>query len=423
MVSIVFLNHYFQLSCRKVSQTMKLPAPVVAFMILVVYWLLTMASLRIITRWLKDRRSSRRPWFVSFYLAAAGAITLLLLWFYGVRPSQQTDHFYFYYTLFNALLIADILSKLPLASTYLITMFPLRRRSVQVITRMGLVLSAGIGAIFMVGILCGPKSLTVKEQTLYSSQLPSSFDGLRIIHFSDTHLGSFRKTKLLKRFSAVVGHFKPDLICFTGDLVNNYAQETAIYMSELKQFTSSMGNFAVLGNHDYGDYTAWPDSLAKIHNSEALKASIQSAGFRLLNNESEALFKGSDTVYMFGFGYSGHRTGHSYADKDLVNKSLPDSCFSIVLCHDPGYWDSDLKQDKRYSLTLSGHTHAMQWGFYPAGISLSPGRMLREKWGGIYREGETYINVNRGTGIVGMYFRIDMPAEITLLTLKRAEIH
>ncbi|HPT31129.1 MAG TPA: metallophosphoesterase [Prolixibacteraceae bacterium] len=402
---------------------MKLPAPVAALIILVVYWLLTMASLRMISGWLKDRRTSRHQLFVRFYAAAAWVLTLLLLWFYEVRPSQHIDHYYFYYTLFNALLITDILIKLPLAAIYLITLFPIRKRLVQVITRMGFILSAGIGVTFIVGIIYGPNSLTVKEQTLSSAKLPPSFDGLRIIHFSDTHLGSFRRTNLLKRFSAEVVRFKPDLICFTGDLVNNYAQETAIYMDELKQFTSSMGNFAVLGNHDYGDYTAWPDSLAKIYNAEALKASIRNAGFRLLNNETAVLVKGNDTVYMVGFGYSGHRTGHSYADKDLVNRILPDSCFSIVLCHDPGYWDSDLKQDKRFSLTLSGHTHALQWGFYPAGISLSPARLIIEKWGGIYRNGGNYINVNRGTGIVGMYFRIDMPAEITLLTLKRMEIH
>jgi hypothetical protein len=263
----------------------------------------------------------------------------------------------------------------------------------------------------------------VQEYTLTFRNLPPSFDGLRIVQFSDTHLGSFRMTKLLTRFSAVAERFEPDLVLFTGDLVNNYGMEASRYSDEFRQFTSSLGNFAVLGNHDYGDYTIWSDSIDKVMNFNQIKSEFRNMGFRLLCNESIQLVRNNDSLFIAGLENPGHQPFTDYADKEMAARQITDGSFCILLCHDPGLWDTDIIKDSRFSLTLSGHTHGLQWGIYPAGIRLSPGMMIRKSWGGLYRKDDRYLYVNRGTGVVGMFFRIDMPAEITLLTLKRGEIN
>jgi len=401
---------------------MKLLLPVTMLIILFLYWLMTILAWRIIRLWLDDHFLSGRKWVAWFYFGASLAITLLFMLVYGIRPSQSAAHYYFFHTLFNALLIADLLSKFPPAVASLIILFSRQERKKQVIVRMGLILSAGLLALVLTGILSASTSIAVRKQTLAFPDLPAAFDGMRIVHFSDSHLGSFRKTRLLNKFTYVIRSFKPDLVCFTGDLVNNYATEAEKYISELRQFTSAMGNFAILGNHDYGDYTEWKDSLAKAANFRRISNSIREAGFRLLVNDTAMVTLNGDTLYVTGFSYPGRRPASLRANMELAVSRLPDSCFCITLCHDPELWHSDLLRDNRFGLTLSGHTHGLQWGYYPAGIALSMARLIRENWAGLYRDGSRYLYVNRGTGVVGMLFRIDMPPEITLLTLKRVEI-
>jgi predicted MPP superfamily phosphohydrolase len=245
---------------------------------------------------------------------------------------------------------------------------------------------------------------------------------MRIVHFSDAHLGSFRNTKLLSKFTYVTQSFRPDLVCFTGDLVNNYGSEPIKYRNELKQMAAGEGNYAILGNHDYGDYTKWPDSLFKSANFQDITEAFRTSGFRLLLNDSAMLTRGGDTLYITGFSYPGRQPlFHKTAIEQVVNR-LPAHCFCIALCHDPELWTTSLSRDSRFGLTLSGHTHGLQWGYYPAGIALSMARLVRKNWAGHYRKGNSHLYVNRGTGVVGMFFRIDMPAEITLLTLKRVEV-
>jgi hypothetical protein len=206
-------------------------------------------------------------------------------------------------------------------------------------------------------------------------------------------------------------------------MVNNFGTEASQYADEFREMTSSLGNFAILGNHDYGDYTAWSDPMDKVLNFNRIKTEFRNAGFTLLCNESIQLVRKSDSIYLVGLENPGLPPLADYADKEMAVSQLPDSCFAIMLCHDPGLWDADIKGDGRFSLTLAGHTHGLQWGVYPAGIRLSPGKLIRKRWGGLYKNDDSYLYVNRGTGVVGMFFRIDMPAEITLLTLKRGEIN
>jgi len=402
---------------------MKLLPPVATLIILVLYWLMTILAWRIIRLWMNDREHFRRKLVMWLYFGAAVLVTLIFLFLYAIRPSQSSASYYFFHTLFNALLIADLLSKLPLTFASLVALFRLRDRTKKVIVRMGLMGSAGLFLLLLTGILYGTTSLTVRKHTLVFADLPPAFDGLRIVHFSDSHLGSYSKTKLLEKMTSVTQSFRPDLICFTGDLVNNYGTEAVKYINELRQFNSAAGKFAILGNHDYGDYTKWPDSLAKAANFLEISDAIRESGFRLLCNETERVVRNGDTLYLTGFCYPGHRPVVHRADMELAVSRLPDSCFCIALCHDPEFWNSDLLRDKRFGLTLSGHTHGLQWGIYPAGIALSMARLIRENWAGLYRDGERCLYVNRGTGVVGMLFRIDMPAEITLLTLKRVEIN
>jgi uncharacterized protein len=349
--------------------------------------------------------------------------TILFSIFYFVHPDQSGIHYYYLYSTFNAVFTADLVCKIPFAIVALAFIFLRHNRTRMVLLRLGLILSAGMFFVFLNGFLIGGQSFVKREVTLTFHNLPPAFDGLRIVQLSDSHLGSANMKELMKNLTSVSDGFKPDLVVFTGDLVNNFAGETIGYPSFFQTFKSTYGNYAVPGNHDYGDYTQWPDSPQKEQNWNGIKNAYQESGFKLLCNESEKIIQGGDSIYIVGVENPGHPPFPQYADLVKAIKGMPDSAFCILLCHDPGFWDASVKLDNRFPITLAGHTHGLQWGFQLAGIRLSMIKPIMKRWGGLYEYDHRFIYVNRGIGMIGMHFRIDMPAEITLFTLQRGEIN
>ncbi|HMU44877.1 MAG TPA: metallophosphoesterase [Chitinophagaceae bacterium] len=248
--------------------------------------------------------------------------------------------------------------------------------------------------------------------------LPSAFDGVRIIHISDTHLGSFNsRFHIFDRAVSIINHLEPDYIFFTGDLVNNYAYELQGWEETFTKMKARRGKFAVPGNHDYGDYSEWPSETAKTANFSAIKEFYERIGFRLLLNDSFITRNGVDYMAIIGVENWGMPPGPNYCDLKKAVSGVIDVPFKILLSHDPRHWPKEVVGDTDIALTLSGHTHGMQAAITLRNKSWSPIQYKYEHWAGLYQEAEQYLYVNRGLGWLGFPGRLGMRPEITMITL------
>lgn len=389
------------------------------WMVLVLYWFFTLMawySIRLLVKKSKGvtvRKSTFLYWVVAILQS------FLFLFLYAFPPHSVEGRMFMAYFLFNGILMADFVVKIPLTlSTFL--MFPLRKTPIaETLARMGVILSTGFLLVFVWGITLGRNSLHVNETELEVDGLPSGLEGMRIVQISDLHAGSFNNPGLGERMKQVCNDFHPDFLFFTGDLVNNFAWEAPRVEPWLRHLQASKGKYAVLGNHDYGDYTLWNSPAAKAANLDGIKQAFSRMGFRLLLNESDRLAYNKDSLFITGVENWGHPPFSRYTNLPEAVKGVPPEAFRILLTHDPAHWDNELKYSGSYPLTLSGHTHGFQWGIKLAGIPFSTAWFHNRRWGGVYRHDTSTLVVNRGTGTIGMLFRIDMPAEITLITLKR----
>jgi predicted MPP superfamily phosphohydrolase len=260
----------------------------------------------------------------------------------------------------------------------------------------------------------------VHHVSIKMTHLPASFNGLRIVHISDTHLGSFNaRYHIFDRAVNMINHLHPDYIFFTGDLVNNFAHELKDWDSTFKQLSAKRGKYAVLGNHDYGDYTEWPSPEAKQVNFEGIKNFFSDIGFRLLLNEAEITEQHNEHMAIIGVENWGNPPFKQYGDLQKALLPVQHIPFKILLSHDPTHWPKEVRKDTNIALTLSGHTHGMQAGINLRNKSWSPIKYKYEHWAGLYREEEQYLYVNRGLGWLGFPGRLGMRPEITLIELFR----
>ena len=259
-----------------------------------------------------------------------------------------------------------------------------------------------------------------KRVKLAFQNLPDAFAGLKIVHISDIHSGSFMDPGAVERGVQMVMKEKPDVIFFTGDLVNNKATEMEPYMDIFKKVTAPMGVYSTLGNHDYGDYVSWPDEgVSKEQNLENLKKVHAALGWRLLMNEHIVLEKGNAELAVLGvenwsakarFPKHG-RLDHAYAGSEKYP-------FKILLSHDPSHWEAEvLPKYKDIDLVLSGHTHGMQFGVEIPGFRWSPVEYIYPQWAGLYEDTHQKLYVNRGFGFIGYPGRVGILPEITVIEL------
>lgn len=248
--------------------------------------------------------------------------------------------------------------------------------------------------------------------------LPSSFEGLRIVHISDLHLGSFRsRHHILDRAVKIINHLEPDFIFFTGDLVNNHAWELRGWQTVLKKLKAKTGKFAVLGNHDYGDYSEWKSASAKQSNFESIKYFYKKIDFKLLLNEAVTIKKNEEEIAILGVENWGNPPFKQYGDLKKALKSVVNIPFKILLSHDPSHWNEEITEQTDIALTLSGHTHGMQAGINIKSKNWSPIQYKYEQWAGLYKHFNQYLYVTRGLGWMGFPGRLGMRPEITLIEL------
>ncbi|PHQ31117.1 metallophosphoesterase [Leeuwenhoekiella nanhaiensis] len=285
-------------------------------------------------------------------------------------------------------------------------------------------LALGVAAIpfasLIYGMYRGKYRYRVLSYTLEFEDLPEAFDGYRITQISDIHSGSFDDAEKIAYGIDLINEQQSDVILFTGDLVNNFAHEMKDWTGLFSKLKAQDGVYSVLGNHDYGDYADWESQTAKTENLDALKKLQRDMGWKLLLNEHAWLERNDSRIALVGVENWG--AGFKQAgDIDKATKGLTPDDFKVVMSHDPTYWSERLKNDpKNYQLTLSGHTHGMQFGIeIPGFIRWSPVQYRYENWAGIYKEAQRVLNVNRGFGYLGYPGRVGIWPEVTVIELRR----
>lgn len=259
----------------------------------------------------------------------------------------------------------------------------------------------------------------VKRVKLSYNNLPAAFKGLKVVQISDIHSGSFTNKKAVMKGVQKILNEKPDLILFTGDLVNNVAEEMNDYMDVFDKLKAPLGVYSTLGNHDYGDYVHWDSVEEKKANLEKLKQVHAKLGWRLLMNEHVALEKGAEKIALIGIeNWSSKARFTKYGDMQKAYAGSESYPFKILMSHDPSHWKSEvLKQYPDVDLTLSGHTHGMQFGVEIPGLKWSPVQYVYKEWAGLYEKDAQKLYVNRGYGFIGYPGRVGILPEITVLEL------
>ncbi len=260
----------------------------------------------------------------------------------------------------------------------------------------------------------------VNNVKLAFDNLPTSFKGLRIVHISDVHSGSFMDKKAVQHGVDTIIQQKADLILFTGDLVNDKATEMKEYMDVFSQLKAPMGVFSTLGNHDYGDYVKWPiEGVSKEQNLINLQKVHADLGWRLLMNEHVVLEKNGQEIALLGIENWGAKARFpKYGKMDLAYAGAEKYPFKILMSHDPSHWDAQVKPAyPDIDLMLSGHTHGMQFGIEIPGFKWSPIQYVYKQWGGLYEDTKQKLYVNRGFGFLGYPGRVGVLPEITVIEL------
>lgn len=361
--------------------------------------------------------------YVLISLASSG---LLLYSFANPELIRQARNYTFFYLVISVTFL-NLFPKFIFALLTIIS-FVLRRlagkRTQLALLAGSLLLSSGIFAMAVYGIFWGRYNLYVERHDLYFDNWPKQLDGFKIVQLSDIHLGSYGKnTRVMEKTVQIVNQLNSDLLLFTGDLVNNFSEEVHGFEPCLERLSARYGKFAIHGNHDYGDYSSWPDSASKKSNQLQIQKSLTDAGFRLLLNQWEKIAVKDTSISLIGVENWGHPPFPQYANLDLALKGIPENSFKILMSHDPAYWSSVVVPKTDIQLTLSGHTHGGQLGIKIAGIEFSPIYLIQKNWAGIYQSDNQILYVNRGLGTIGFPGRIEMRPEVTILTLYRTRNH
>lgn len=284
---------------------------------------------------------------------------------------------------------------------------------------MGITVGGGLFSSLLYGF-SNKYNYRIKKMKLHFPNLPSSFKGLKVLQISDIHSGSFTNKPAVQKGVDKILQLKPDLILFTGDLVNNRAGEMENYLDVFNQVKAPMGVYSTLGNHDYGDYIEWADKKAKKQNLEHLKQIHAQLGWRLLMNENVLLEKNGEQIAIIGVeNWSAKARFPKYGNLAKAYAGTEAISFKILMSHDPSHWDAEVRS--KYSdidLMLAGHTHGMQFGVEAPWFKWSPVQYIYRQWAGLYQQGKQKLYVNRGFGFIGYPGRVGILPEITLFELE-----
>ena len=357
-------------------------------------------------------RKKKWPWRLLNWLPSVVAILCALI-FWGTNiPALPLSKAFFY------ILICIALPKLVfMMVSILFRIFRIFWKGAKKVeVPVSLVCTFAALIVMIYGCTVGQKKLVVKEQTLYFSNLPEEFDGYRIIQLSDFHIGTYgNDTAFVAQVVNEVRAQKPDLIVYTGDLVNSDADEVDPFVPVLSSLSASDGVLSIFGNHDYCYYSHHHQMEVIRRNQEALKEKERNLGWQLLLNEHRVIWRDSASIAVVGVENVGRPPFPDEGDLAVATEGLPDSTFIILLSHDPSHWRMEVLPDTDIPLMLSGHTHAMQFRIG----RITPVMFRYPEWGGLYEENGQQLFVSTGVG-GGIPFRFGAWPEICVLTLRRA---
>ena len=260
----------------------------------------------------------------------------------------------------------------------------------------------------------------IKRREIELKKLPIAFDGIKVCHISDIHVGSLRNRIAVRGGIDMITSEKPDAIFFTGDLVNDKAKELIGWGDDLSKIKAPLGVFSVLGNHDYGEYTSWGNESSKTKNFNDLLSAQKEFGWNLLRNENTKISIDGESINIIGVeNWSASRRFQQYGKLDVAYGGLNKNEFKLLMSHNPSHWNAHVTSNfKDIDLTLSGHTHGLQYGIDIGKFRLSPVRLAYKQWADLYTMNNQHIYVNRGFGFMGYPGRVGILPEITILTLK-----
>ncbi len=380
------------------------------------YWLLSVTQL--ITS-----SFVRNSIYIAFWLFTIGLITAIIL-LKSRLDSMNTYRKQWLISSFYGLSVSSFVPKLIFVTVISILYFANYvfsvKESLIIIPIIGLF--SGFLPFFVIvyGIFRTLYRFKIHRIKIKFEELPEKFDGLRIVHISDLHLGSFNfRYHILERAVRLINELEADFIFFTGDLVNNHAWELKGWQRVLKKLKAKRGKYAVLGNHDYGDYSKWKPLKAKQSNFELIKYFYERINFKLLLNEADTIEIKKDKIAILGVENWGNPPFKQYGDLKKTLKNVADIPFKILLSHDPSHWTEEVVEKTAIALTLSGHTHGMQAGINFKDINWSPIQYKYKHWAGLYNYNKQYLYVTRGLGWLGFPGRLGMHPEITLLELHK----
>lgn len=401
----ILIDLYFYQAIKQLTSS---SLPSTRTVIRVAYWAVSAGALAVLA-W--SAVAPRLPHYARYYIFSF-MMVLFLPKVIGALPLLVEDVFRFISS------ILRLFSSAQDSGSGEIGFLPERR---TFISKAGIV-AAGIPfATMLYGMARTAFNFSVRKRTLSFVDLPSAFDGLKVVQISDLHSGSFPTSTSVREAIDKIMALDADMIFFTGDLVNNEAAEAEAFVPELSRLSAPLGVFSVLGNHDYGDYGPWPSDAAKQENLTRLKAIHAECGWQLLLNAHERISREDEEIAVVGVeNWGASRHFPKLGDLDKATDGCADVPFKILLSHDPSHWDAKVKpHDQTFHLTLSGHTHGFQFGIDIPGFKWSPVQYAYKQWAGLYKQGKEHLYVNRGLGFIGFTGRIGIAPEITLLELKR----
>lgn len=399
------------------------------FVILLLLDLYTFQAFRVITQhWSDSARWILYAFFWSIPLIAFGGLVLAT----NYDVSRWNKHLF---TIFRAFMFIAYFSKFLIAA--LLFADDIRRGGMRLyelfagnqdfdysrsvfLSQLGLAIGSIPFLSLTYGILRNPYRYKVFRQKVQLDRLPKALKGLRIVQISDIHSGSFTFKEPVKRAIELINEQKPDLVFFTGDLVNNTASEMEDFIDVFDKIEAKHGVYSVLGNHDYGDYVRWDSIEDKRQNLENLKNIHRKMGWDILINENRLLDINGEKVAVIGVeNYSAHPRFPKYGDLSKAYQGTTDARLKLLLSHDPTHWkDQVIKDYQDIDITFSGHTHGMQFGVeIPGWIKWSPVQYVYKQWAGLYQEGGQYLYVNRGLGFLAYPGRVGILPEITVIDL------
>ena len=357
---------------------------------------------------------------IVFYSIPAITFVLLLLAYFMVDlPNKPFSVNYFY--LFLGFFVLFYIPKLHVITFHLVEdILSLFLTRYAIITKISAYSAIAIFVFILHGIFINKYNFKVREQEVFFEDLPAEFNNYTIIQISDFHIGSFHNNvNQVEKIVSMINAEKPDLVVFTGDMVSNTAEEIDEFLPALERIKAGDGLVSILGNHDYGEYVKWSSDEQKNENIRSLTQKEESIGFTLLENENIRLTKTDASIVIAGVENWGKPPFAQYGDIDKALQNTTESDFVVLLTHDPSHWRGEVLDKKRINITLSGHTHAMQFGLELGSWQWSPVSFKYKEWGGLYKEQNQYLYVNRGTGFIGFPGRVGIRPEITKIVLKK----